>query len=423
MGEKGLRVLAFAIRLIDPSQAQQMTDDPMSLTHDLAFAGMVGIIDPLRAEAKAAVAIALHAGIDVRMITGDHAVTASAIGETLGLGPGAISGAELQAMSDEELERRLPALHVFGRVSPEDKLRLARVMQRQGLIVAMTGDAVNDAAALKQADIGVAMGSGSEVTKQAARMILTDDNFGTLVHAVELGRRVYAKIVAYVRFQMTQLLALVMLFVAATAFNINQGVALTPTMVLYLLFFVTVAGVVVITVDPGDPDVMNRPPRDPKIPITNRTAVIFWIVYGAALFLAALVPLVAGPDTPSNDHASASMTMTFVVMGFGTVFNALTNRRDPTSGLTPPILQALAISTVPVALVILATQIPGLQAGLLTTTLTGMQWLECVGLALVLPLVVEVSKWIRRRTAPPAAVVVDVAHAVAPERAEATITG
>lgn len=170
-------------------------------------------------EARAAVATALHAGIDVRMITGDHAVTAAAIGETLGLGPGAVSGAERQAMSDEELERRLPQLHVFGRVSPQDKLRLARVMQHQGLIVAMTGDAVNDAAALKQADIGVAMGSGSEVTKQAARMILTDDNFGTLVHAVELGRRVYSKIVSYVRYQMTQLLSLVMLFLAATAFT------------------------------------------------------------------------------------------------------------------------------------------------------------------------------------------------------------
>ena len=253
---------------------------------------------------------------------------------------------------------------MFGRVSPEDKLRLARVMQSQGLIVAMTGDAVNDAAALKQADIGVAMGSGSEVTKQAARMILTDDNFGTLVHAVELGRRVYAKIVSYVRFQMTQLLSLVMLFIAATAFNINQGVALTPTMVLFLLFFATAAGVVVITVDPGDPDVMNRPPRDPKIPITNRTAILFWILYGAVLFLAALVPLVAGPDAPSVDRASASMTMTFVVMGLGTVFNALTNRRDPTSGLTAPILQALAISLVPVALIVLATQLPGLQAGL-----------------------------------------------------------
>jgi Ca2+-transporting ATPase len=418
MGEKGLRVLAFAARLVGDDETRAMTDDPMSLTHDLAFVGMVGIIDPLRAEAKAAVATALNAGIDVRMITGDHAVTARAIGETLGLGAGAISGSELQALSDDELERRLPQLHVFGRVSPEDKLRLARVMQHQGLIVAMTGDAVNDAAALKQADIGVAMGSGSEVTKQAARMILTDDNFGTLVHAVELGRRVYAKIVSYVRFQMTQLLALVMLFLAATAFNINQGVALTPTMVLFLLFFATAAGVVVITVDPGDPDVMSRPPRDPGIPITNRTAVLFWILYGVVLFLAALVPLIFGPDAPSVDRSSASMTMTFAVMGLGTVFNALTNRRDPTSGLTPPILQALAISLVPVALIVLATQLPGLQAALLTTSLTGPQWLESVGLALVLPLVIEVSKWIRRRRAP-AVAAVDAQRAVAPGRAVA----
>ena len=215
------------------------------------------------------------------MITGDHAVTAQAIGETLGLGPGAISGSELQALSDEELARRLPELHVFGRVSPQDKLRLARLMQEQGLIVAMTGDAVNDAAALKQADIGVAMGSGSEVTKQAGRMILTDDNFGTLVHAVEIGRRVYEKVVSYVRYQMTQLLSLVFLFLAATAFDINQGVALTPLMVLYLLVFVTAAGVVVIAVDPGAPDVMHRPPRDPKVPITNRAAVTLWVVYAA----------------------------------------------------------------------------------------------------------------------------------------------
>ena len=209
MGEQGLRVLAFAARFVEDDELDAMRSDPMSLTHDLDFVGLVGIIDPLRAEAKDAVHTALGAGIDVRMITGDHAVTAMAIGEELGLGPGAISGSELQALSDDELARRLPQLHVFGRVSPEDKLRLARVMQEQGLIVAMTGDAVNDAAALKQADIGVAMGSGSEVTKQAGRMILTDDNFGTLVNAVEIGRRVYEKIVSYVRYQMTQLLALV----------------------------------------------------------------------------------------------------------------------------------------------------------------------------------------------------------------------
>jgi P-type Ca2+ transporter type 2C len=379
---------------------------------------VVGIIDPLRSEATGAVHIALDAGIDVRMITGDHAVTAKAIGETLGLGPGAISGSELDAMSDEELARRLPELHVFGRVSPEDKLRLARVMQQQGLVVAMTGDAVNDAAALKQADIGVAMGSGSEVTKQAARMILTDDNFGTLVNAVEIGRKTYDKVVSYVRFQMTQLLSYVMLFVAATIFNVNEGVALTPSMILYLLFFVTVVGVVVIAIDPGDPDVMQRPPRDPNIPITYRTAVITWIVYGAVLFIAAFIPLVAGPDKPNTHHGTTSLTMTFVVMGLGTVFNALTNRRDPTSGLTPPILTALGVSLIGVLMIFLATQLPSLQKGLLTVPLTAPQWLASICLALILPIVVEGNKWIRRRRAPRAAVL-DPREAVAPVRGQA----
>jgi Ca2+-transporting ATPase len=416
MGEQGLRVLAFAARFVDDDEVDRVQSDPMSLTDGLDFVGMVGIIDPLRAEAKSAVQTALDAGIDVRMITGDHAVTAKAIGEDLGLGPGAISGSELQTLSDAELARRLPGLHVFGRVSPEDKLRLARVMQQQGLIVAMTGDAVNDAAALKQADIGVAMGSGSEVTKQAGRMILTDDNFGTLVNAVEIGRRVYDKIVSYVRYQMTQLLGLVILFVAATIFDVNEGVALTPLMVLYLLVFVTAAGVIVIALDPGDPDVMHRPPRDPKVPISNRTSVSFWILYGAVLAAAAFVPLVAGPDDPSTSHPSASLTMTFVVMGLGTVFNALTNRRDPASGLASPILQAVGVSLVPVTLIFLATQLPSLQKGMLTQALTGPQWLAVIGLALALPIVIEGSKWLRRRAAR-APEAIDVGSAVTPARA------
>jgi P-type Ca2+ transporter type 2C len=399
MGRQGLRVLAFAARTISDDDAAVMTSDPMSLTDGLVFVGMVGIIDPLRAEAKSAVRTALDAGIDVRMITGDHAVTAQAIGASLGLGPGTTTGTDLQAMSDRELADRLPQLHVFGRVSPEDKLRLARAMQEQGLIVAMTGDAVNDAAALKQADIGVAMGSGSEVTKQAARMILTDDNFGTLVRAVEIGRRVYEKIVAYVRYQMTQLLSLVLLFVAATAFGLNQGVAMTPSMVLYLLFAATATGVVIIAVDPGDPEVMKRPPRDPKIPISNRTAIGFWLLYAVVLFVGALVPLVTGPDEPRTDAPSASVTMTFVVMGLGTVVNALTNRRDPGSGLNPPILKAVAIGLIPVTLIVLATRVDFLQDSLLTQPLTGPQWLTCIGLALPLGVVVEAGKWIRRRRA------------------------
>jgi Ca2+-transporting ATPase len=422
MGEQGLRVLAFAARFVDDSEIDTMNADPMSLTQNLDFVGLVGIIDPLRAEAKSAVHTALGAGIDVRMITGDHAVTAKAIGEELGLGPGAISGSELQALSDEELAARLPELHVFGRVTPEDKLRLARVMQEQGLIVAMTGDAVNDAAALKQADIGVAMGSGSEVTKQAGRMILTDDNFGTLVNAVEIGRRVYEKIVSYVRYQMTQLLSFVILFVAATIFNANEGVALTPLMILYLLVFVTVPGVVVIALDPGDPDVMQRPPRDPKLPIANRSAVIMWVVYGAVLAAGAFVALVAGPDSPSTTHPSASLTMTFVVMGLGTIFNALTNRRDPASGLTPPILRALGVSLIPVATIFLATQLPSLQSSLLTQRLTGPEWLAAIGLALALPVVIELGKLIRRQRSPQVATL-GVERAVGPARASSEKVG
>ncbi len=417
MGAKGLRVLAFAARLVADDELATMASDPMTLTRELSFVGLSGIIDPLRPEAKSAVEIALGAGIDVRMITGDHAVTAQAIGEDLGLGPGAISGAELPALSDEELTARLPELHVFGRVTPQDKLRLARLMQEQGLIVAMTGDAVNDAAALKQADIGVAMGSGSEVTKQAGRMILTDDNFGTLVHAVEIGRRVYDKVVSYVRYQMTQLLALVLLFLAATAFDVNDGVALTPLMILYLLFFCTAAGVVVIAVDPGDPDVMHRPPRDPRLPITNRGAITLWLVYAVALFVGAFVPLVLGPDDPSTSVPTQSLTMTFVVMGLGTVFNALTNRRDPTSGLGEPVLKAAAISLVPVTLVVLATELPGLQEGLLTTSLTGKEWLACFGLAAILPVVVEAGKVLRRRRSTVPGEQLDARRALVPARA------
>ena len=161
---------------------------------------------------------------------------------------------------------------------------------------------------------------------------------------------------------------------------------------------------------------MHRPPRDPKLPITNRTAVTLWIVYGSVLAAAAFVPLAWGPDEPSTSHSSASLTMTFVVMGLGTVFNALTNRRDPSSGLTPPLLTALAVALVPVALIFLATQLPSLQAGMLTQRLTGPQWLAAIGLALALPVVIELGKAIRRRHRP-SGETFDVQQAVTPTRA------
>jgi Ca2+-transporting ATPase len=403
LSEEGLRVLSFAGRVIEDEEIPAMRADPMSFVDELRFIALVGIIDPLRSEAKDAVATAHRAGIDVRMITGDYALTAQAIGKELGLGSGAVSGSEFREMTDEAIVQRLPDLHVFGRVAPEDKLRLVRLMQEQDMIVAMTGDAVNDAAALKQADIGVAMGTGSEVTKQAAKMILTDDNFGTLVHAVELGRSIYAKVVSYIRYQMSQLLSLVLLFLAASILNINDGIALTPSMVLFLNFFIAAFPVVVIMLDEVSAGVMDRPPRDPTLTITNRNAVSRWILYGSTLFLMTLVPLVAGPDDLSTDAASVSMTMAFVVISLGTIFSGLVMRRDPESGLTAPILRAVAILAIPVALTVLATESHFMQRLLTTQELTDRQWLGAIGLALVVPAVVESEKAIRRwrHPAPP----------------------
>jgi Ca2+-transporting ATPase len=270
-------------------------------------------------------------------------------------------------------------------------------MQSQGVVVAMTGDAVNDAAALKQADIGVAMGSGSEVTKQAAKMILTDDNFGTLVHAVSLGRSIYQKIALYVRYQMSQLLSLVLLFLTASIFNIASGVALTPIMVLWLNFLIAAVPVIVIILEDVDPDLMNRAPRDPKTVLSNPREVVRWGIYGGALFLATLAPLVLGPDTPSATMATASMTMAFVVMSLGTLMSGFSIRRDPGFGFSAPILKAVGIFTVPVLLTVLATEAGLLQRFLMTQSLTGHQWLAAIGLAVCVLIVIETEKAIRRR--------------------------
>lgn len=395
LSEQGLRVLAFAVRRFPAGTP--VPSDPMAEVADLTFVGLVGIIDPLRPSSKEAVRVALEAGIEVRMITGDHAITAAAIGSKLGLGPGAASGADIQAMSDDELKAALPNLHVFGRVTPEDKLRLARLMQEDGAVVAMTGDAVNDAAALKQADIGVAMGSGSDVTKQAGKMILVDDNFGTLVTAVRLGRSIYEKIVSYVRYQMAQLFSLVLLFLAASIFDINDGVPLFPIMVLFLNFFVSIFPVIVIMLDPAPDGIMQKPPRDPKKTIANRSAVVMWFVYGALIFLTSLVPLLLYPDEADSIEPNVPVTMTFVIAAFGAIFGGLVMRRDPESGLAAPILVAVKWLAIPLALTVAAVEIGFLQRLIGTTSLDGWAWLQCLGIALVVPVFIEIEKWFRRR--------------------------
>ncbi|MCJ0902497.1 cation-transporting P-type ATPase [Rhodococcus sp. ARC_M6] len=416
MSEKGLRVLAFAVKRLD-GQEDAVKADPMSFVDDLTFVGMAGIIDPLRPEAVESVRTAHTAGIHVRMITGDHAITASAIGAELGLGPGAIGGAELQDLTDEDLEAALPNLHVFGRVTPQDKLRLVGVMQKSGAVVAMTGDAVNDAAALKKADIGVAMGSGSEVTKQAGKMVLTDDNFGTLITAISLGRNIYGKIVSYIRYQMSKLFSLVFLFLAASIFNINEGVALTPLMVLFQHFFITLFPVAVIMLDPPAPDLMNKPPRDPKMPIANRGALVQWLAYGVLQFAVTLAAMLLASGAMSTTEGNVPMTTAFVVLSFGSILGGLAMRRDPESGLIPPVLGALKILTIPTVVTVFAVEAGFFQDLLMTTSLTGGQWLTCLGWSLIVPIVVEADKALRRRRLTPPPTPIPATKAVDPQRA------
>ena len=220
MAEGGERVMVVAQRDLDPTTFDP-TGDLLGLVTDLTLLAMVGIVDPPRAEAKAAIAECRGAGIRVRMITGDHATTAAAIAGELGIEGRAITGAEFAAMSDEELLTQLPGIGVVARVAPEDKLRLVRLLKQSGNVAAMTGDGVNDAPALKAADIGVAMGiTGTEVSKEAAVMILTDDNFATIVNAVSYGRTLYDNLLKYLRFQMSTLVAYIAVFLISGALNI-----------------------------------------------------------------------------------------------------------------------------------------------------------------------------------------------------------
>ena len=392
LSERGLRVLAFAARDVDDATMTSAIDDPMANVTDLVFVALVGIIDPLRTEAKDAVRVALDAGIDVRMITGDHTITARAIADQLGLGPGVITGTELAHLEDPEVIERLPYLHVFGRVAPEDKVRLARLMQEAGQVVAMTGDAVNDAAALKQADIGVAMGSGSEVSKQAAKIVLTDDNFATLVRAVDLGRDIYRRITSYVKLQLTILSSVLQLMLYATILNINSGIALFPMMLLFCKFFVVVTVVVGFIVDVPDPSVMQRPPRKPGTRIVNTPQIIRWLVSGFVVAVTALGLLAWGPDKPSTTLPSISMTMAFAFVSLTAVNLGLVMRREREPAWSSPVFPYLGWIILGWLLTWAAVGLSMFQRLLDTVTLSGGQWLVVIGLSVVTPALVGIDK-------------------------------
>src|SRR6187401_1218478 len=237
MGEAGLRVMAAAFRDLNPAQFDP-DGDLLSYVHDLEMTSLVAMVDPPREESKAAVANAQLAHIRVRMVTGDDVVTGASIAKQLGIPGDAMLGAEFAALSEQERLDRIDSIGVVGRVAPEHKVLLAETLKQKGEVVAMTGDGVNDAPAIKAADIGIAMGSGTEVAKNAARMILSDDNFATIVYAVEEGRKLFDNLTKYIRFVLLLLVAFVVSFLGATVFNIAAGEPFTPPQVLWIHFVV-----------------------------------------------------------------------------------------------------------------------------------------------------------------------------------------
>jgi Ca2+-transporting ATPase len=270
-------------------------------------------------------------------------------------------------------------------------------MQEAGEVVAMTGDAVNDAAALKQADVGVAMGSGSEVTKQAGKLILTDDNFATLVHAVELGRDIYRRISSYVKLQLTILSSVLQLMLYATIFNINGGVALFPMQLLFAKFFVVVTVVVGFIVDVADPGVMQRPPRTPGSRIATRAQTVRWAITGFIISGLALMVLAWGPDEPSTTDASVSMTMAFAVVALSAVNNGLVMRREREPWWSAPMFPYLGWIILGWILTWAAVELNMLQRLLDTVPLTGAQWALVLALSLVAPAFTAVDKALHLR--------------------------
>src|SRR5947209_3880792 len=256
----GLRVMAGGFRDLDPAVFDP-AGDLLGYVDGLEITSLVGMVDPPREASKQAVADAQKAHIRVRMVTGDDVITGAAIAEQLGIEGEAILGAEFAALDEQERLSRIDRIGIVGRVAPEHKVLLVETLKQKGHVVAMTGDGVNDAPSIKAAHIGIAMGSGTEVAKNAGRMILTDDDFATIVRAVEQGRKLYDNLTKYVRFVLISLVAFVLTFLGATLLNIAAGEPFSPAQVLYIHFFVSAPFGVALGLDRATPGLMRRRPR------------------------------------------------------------------------------------------------------------------------------------------------------------------
>ena len=408
MAEQALRVLGLAYKIVDKAY-----DDPTTnnVEQDLIFAGLVGMIDPERPEAKAAVAEAKSAGIRTVMITGDHQITAAAIASRLGIleagsdkDKSVITGAELDKLSDDYFNKHVQDYSVYARVSPENKVRIVKAWQANNKIVAMTGDGVNDAPSLKQADIGIGMGiTGTEVSKGAADMVLADDNFATIVEAIKQGRKVFANIQKAILYLMSCNVGEVLTVFMMTMLGWD---ILMPVQLLWINLVTDTLPAIALGVEPVEPGIMKKKPRGRKSNFFSggvASSIIYQGILEGILVLGAYqFGLHVGPHVgnAAMQHADA-LTMAFLTLGLIQLFHAFNSKFIHKSIFRGQTFEnkwfngAIIIS----ALVMAAVEIPFLTKIFDVTELDGMQWLVVIIAGLLMIIIVEIVKFFERRTA------------------------
>jgi Ca2+-transporting ATPase len=392
MAGRALRVLGVASKPADRLEYAE---------HGMTWLGLVGMIDPPRPEAQAAIRTCEQAGINVVMITGDHPMTAEAVARELALlkeDGRVVTGAELEAMSDEELQAQVERIQVYARVSPAHKLRVVTAWQTRGHVAAMTGDGVNDAPALKKADIGIAMGiTGTDVTREAAAMTLTDDNFASIVAAVEEGRGIFGNIKKYLMYLLSSNVGEIGLMAGAALTGLP--LPLSAVQILYVNLATDGLPALALAVDPPDPDIMRWKPRNPRVGIFTKPVVALMAVGGIwsacvnlGLFTWAM---------HSGRSVSEAMTMTFVSLVVIQFFKAYNFRSDRQSVMVRPFANTWLNLAILTGLVMLATvvHLPALQGPFGTYSLTLSDWAIVVAVAFSVVPVLEVAKTLLRRSA------------------------
>lgn len=406
MAERGLRVLGFACR---PLAALPTEDHAEAAEQDLVWLGLVGMLDAPRPEVREAVARCRTAGIRPVMITGDHQLTAQAVAEDLGIaqpGDRVLTGRDLEKMSLEELDNLAESVSVYARVAPEHKLRIVQALQRKHHIVAMTGDGVNDAPALKQADIGIAMGiTGTDVSKDASDMVLLDDNFATIVAATEEGRVVYNNIRRFIKYILGSNIGELITIAAAPLLLATGGVPLTPLQILWMNLVTDGLPALALAVEPADPNVMKRPPHDPQESIFARGLGTYMVRIGLILAILAIGLMMwsydytAAHPTAMDPNGQRWKTMVFTTLCLAQMGHAmairsshrLTLEMNPWSN--PYVLASVVLTTV---LQLMLIYVPALRAFFGTHYLDLTELGICIGLSLLMFVWVELEKLVYR---------------------------